>query len=62
MPEKCPSNATVFELGDGDLAGEGAVRLVEYVLRGDLDGRGEMLASEEKVECWGGDHYFGVGV
>lgn len=50
-----PCDVAVLELGDGDLAGEGAVGLVEDVLGGDLDLGTEVLTGEEQVDCGRGD-------
>lgn len=50
MPRQRPSNLAVCELGGGNLAGEGAVRLVEDVLAADFDAGGEMFADEKEVE------------
>jgi hypothetical protein len=50
-----PRDVAVLELRDGDLAGEGAVRLVEDVLGGDFEAGAEMLAREEEVEGGGRD-------
>jgi len=47
-----PGDAAVLELLSRDLAGEGTVRLVEDVLRRDLDALAEVLACEEEVERW----------
>ena len=50
-----PVDASVLELRDRDLAGEGTVGLVEDVLGGDLDVLGQGLADELEVEVRGGD-------
>jgi len=47
-----PGDAAVLELLSRDLAGEGTVRLVEDVLRRDLDALAEVLACEKEVEGW----------
>jgi hypothetical protein len=57
-----PGDVAVLELGDRDLAGEGAVGLVEDVLGSDFDARAEVLADQEEVERWRGDDNLGVGV
>lgn len=62
VAEQRPCDAAVFELGNGDLAGESTVGLVEHVLRGDFDGRGEVFAREEQVERGWGDYHFRVGI
>jgi len=62
VAQQGPSDVGVFELLDGDLAGESAVGLVEDVLRGDFEARTQVLAGEEEVEGWGRDDDFGVGV
>jgi hypothetical protein len=62
VAEQRPGNVGVLELGDGDLAGESAVGLVEDVLRGNLDALAGMLAGEEEVEGGRGDDDLGVGV
>lgn len=62
MSEDGPGDVAVLELVDGDLAGEGAVGLVEDVLGGDFDALAEVLAGDEQVEGWRGDDDFGVGV
>lgn len=51
-----PGDAAVQELGDGDFAREGAVGLVQNVLRGDLDFLAQVLTSEEKVQSGRGDN------
>lgn len=45
-----PVDVVVLELGNGDLAGEGTVRLVEDVLGSDLDVVLDGLLDERKVE------------
>jgi len=62
VAEEGPGDVGVLELGDGDLAGEGAVGLVEDVLGGDLDALAGVLAGEEEVEGGRGDDDLGVGV
>jgi hypothetical protein len=62
VAEQGPGDVRVLELGDGDLAGEGAVGLVEDVLGGDLDALAGVLAGEEEVEGGRGDDDLGVGV
>jgi hypothetical protein len=62
VAEESPGDVGVLELGDGDLAGEGAVGLVEDVLGGDLDALAGVLAGEEEVEGGRGDDDLGVGV
>jgi hypothetical protein len=55
VPEDRPCDTTLFELVNGDLAGEGTVRLVEDVLRGYFKAGAEVLAREEEVEGGGCD-------
>lgn len=58
MTEDDPRDLSVGELGDGDLAGEGARGLVVSVLSGDLDGvraRREEVLDKEEVESRGCD-------
>lgn len=55
VAEDGPSDVAVLELGDGDLAGEGTVGLVEDVLGGNLNLLPEVLAGGEQVQGWGGD-------
>jgi hypothetical protein len=62
VAEERPGDVGVLELGNGDLAGEGAVGLVEDVLGGDLNALASVLASEEEVEGGRGDDDLGVGV
>jgi len=50
-----PRDAAVLELVGGDLAREGAARLVEDVLCGDFEAFVQVLAGEEEVEGWWGD-------
>lgn len=61
VPEERPGDVGVFQLCDTDLAREGAVRLVEDVLRRYFDAWAEMFAGEEEVEGWRGDDDFGIG-
>jgi hypothetical protein len=51
-----PGDGRVFELVDGDLAGEGSVGLVEDILGSDLKAGAEVLAGEEEVERWWGNN------
>jgi hypothetical protein len=62
VAEDGPCDVTVLELGDRDLAGEGAVGLVEDVLGGDLDLGAEVLAGKEEVERGGSDDDLDVGI
>lgn len=62
VAQQGPGDVGVLELVDADLAGEGAVGLVEDVLGGDLDAGAQVLASEEEVEGGWGDDDLGVGV
>lgn len=50
VAEDDPVDVAVLELGDGDLAGEGTVGLVEDVLGGDLDVLAEGLADKREVD------------
>lgn len=50
VAEDDPVDVAVLELGDGYLAGEGTVGLVEDVLGGDLDVLAEGLADEREVD------------
>jgi hypothetical protein len=47
-------------LVDADLAGEGAVGLVEDVLCSNFEACAEVFAGEEEVEGWRGDDDFYV--
>jgi len=58
MADNRPRNRAILQLIDADLAREGAVRLVEDVLRRDFDALAEVLAAEEEVEGWWGDDDF----
>lgn len=62
MSEDNPLDVAILELRDADLAREGAVRLVEDVLRRDFDALAQVLAREEEVERGRRDDDFGVGV
>jgi hypothetical protein len=62
VPEDRPRDVAVFELGDGDFAGEGAVGAVEDVLGCDFDARAQVLAGQEEVEGGWGDDDFGLAV
>jgi hypothetical protein len=53
VTEEGPGDIAVFELVDGDLAGESSVGLVEDVLGCNLDAWSEMLTGKEEVESWG---------
>ena len=59
MAQDRPCDVTVLELGDGDLAREGAVGLVEDVLGRNFDARAQVLAGDEQVEGRWGDDDFG---
>jgi hypothetical protein len=50
VAENDPVDVAVLELGDGDLAGESTVGLVEDVLGGDLDVLAEGLTDEREVD------------
>lgn len=50
VAEDDPVDVAILELGDGDLAGEGTVGLVEDVLGGDLDVLAEGLTDEREVD------------
>lgn len=58
MADNRPRDRAILQLIDADLAREGAVRLVEDVLRRDFDALAEVLAAEEEVEAWWGDDDF----
>ena len=62
VADEGPGDVGVLELGDGDLAGEGTVGLVEDVLGGDLNALAGVLAGEEEVEGGRGDDDLSVGV
>lgn len=62
VAEDGPVDVEVLELLDGDLAGVGAVGLVEDVLGGDLDVVLDALADEGEVEGGRGDDNLNVGV
>jgi len=55
VAEDGPADVAVLELGDADLASEGAVGLVKDVLGGHLDARLELVTDEQEVESGGGD-------
>jgi hypothetical protein len=57
-----PGDVAVLELVDRDLASEGAVGLVEDVLRSDFDAGAEVLPDQEEVERGRSDDNLGVGV
>lgn len=50
VSEDTPRDPTVQQLRDADLARERAIRLVEDVLRGDLDALAQILAREEQIK------------
>lgn len=50
VAQQRPGDVGVLELADGDFAREGAVGLVEDVLRGDFEAWAQVLASQEEVE------------
>ena len=58
MAGQCPRNLAVFKLGGRDFAGEGAVRLVEEVLGGDVKAWAEVFADEEEVKVGRGNDNF----
>jgi hypothetical protein len=62
VAEDGPGDVAVLELGDRDLAREGAVGLVEDVLGRDFETGAEVLADEEEVDGRGGDDDLCVGV
>ena len=55
VTENGPGDLAVLKLGDGDLASEGAVGLVEDVLGGDLEASTKVLTDEKEVEGGRGD-------
>lgn len=55
VADQGPADVGVLELGGGDLAGEGALVLVEDVLGSDLDLLAELRACEKEVEGRRGD-------
>jgi hypothetical protein len=55
VADQGPADVGVLKLGGGDLAGEGALVLVEDVLGSDLDLLAELGACEKEVECGRGD-------
>lgn len=58
MADDGPGDAGILQLRDADLAREGAVRLVEDVLRRDLDAGAELRPARKQVEGWGRDDDF----
>jgi hypothetical protein len=46
VTEKSPSDVAIFELVDGDLAGESSIRLVKDVLGSDFEAGPEVFASK----------------
>jgi len=55
VSQQCPLDLGLLELCDADLAGEGAVGLVEDILCAYADLFADMLAGEEEVEGGRGD-------
>lgn len=55
VAEDGPGDASVLELIDGDLTGEGAVGLVVDVLSGDLEALAQVLAGQGQVQRRGSD-------
>lgn len=56
MAKDDPVNSAILQLRDGDLAGEGAIGLVVYILSGDANFFLRVLADEKEVECrWSND-------
>lgn len=62
VPKNRPRNTAIFQLANGDLAGESAIGLIEDVLCGDFDALAKVLAGEEQVEGGRGDDDFGFGI
>ena len=62
MAEHRPGDLAVPELGNTDLAGEGAVGFVKDILCGDLNLLAQVLSREQQVEGGRGDDDFGIGV
>lgn len=56
MTEEGPCDTTVFQLRHTNLARKSTVGLVIDVLGGDFNALAEVLAGQEKVERWWGDH------
>jgi hypothetical protein len=50
VAQDSPVNAAVLQVLDGDLAGEGAIGLIEDILGGDANFLLDVLADEEEVE------------
>ena len=50
VSEQGPGDVAIFQLGDGDFAGEGSVGAVEDVLGGDFETGFEVFAGKEEVE------------
>lgn len=50
VAQDSPVDAAVLQLGDGDLAGEGAIGLIVDVLGGDLNLLAEVLTHEEQMQ------------
>lgn len=62
VAEHSPGDLAVLELGNTNLAGEGAIGLVKDVLRGHLNLPAQVLARKQQVERGRGDDDFGIGV
>jgi hypothetical protein len=62
VSDERPGDVAVNELRDGDLASEGTVRAVEDVLCGDLNGRCEVFAGQEKVDRGRCNDDFCIGI
>ena len=61
VADQRPSDIAVSQLVDRDLAGESAIGLIEYVLRGHLNALAEMLPDGQEIERWRGDDDFYSG-
>ena len=55
MSQQCPLDLSLLELCNTDLAGEGAVGLIEDILGAYANFFADMLAGEEEVEGGRGD-------
>jgi len=58
MPTKRPPNFTVTQLLCTDLAREGTIRLIKYILAADFDFGIQVLADEQEEEAGGCDDDF----
>lgn len=58
MTQDCPGDVAVLELRNANLAGEGAVWLVENILCSDFYAFAQVLTREQKVHRWWRDDNF----